>query len=69
MTIGRLPVVDKHIRSAVAAAKRKGLRLEFSRFAQRLRARNPAIKSDDAYILRVLTLASAEQGVRVNLDR
>jgi hypothetical protein len=57
--------VKRHIRNAVAAAKRMGVTLQFSRFAKRLRDRCKSIAIDDGYILIELMQVADDLGVEV----
>lgn len=65
---GNRELVDFHVRSAVAAARRKGAIITFSRFLARLRARNPAIEIDQSYVLDRLVRGAKENNVPVEID-
>ena len=48
---GHAERLDRHIRDAVKAAKRKGITITLSRFVARLRDRNAALDIPESYIL------------------
>jgi hypothetical protein len=61
-------VVDMHIRSAVAAAKRKGTTLKYSTFVARLRRRNAGIDIHSSYALDRLIRAAKVANVALEVD-
>lgn len=62
-------LVDFHIRSAVAAAQRKGATLTFSTFVSRLRGRNPGLNIQPSYVLDRLVQAAKAGNVPIEIDR
>ncbi len=61
--------VDRHIRNAVAAARRKGISLRMSTMAARLRTRMPGAIIDTSYMLDHLVREAAKRGgVAIEVD-
>jgi hypothetical protein len=61
-------LVDMHIRSAVAAAKRKGTTIKYSTFVARLRQRNAGIDIHSSYALDRLIRAAKVANVSLEVD-
>ena len=66
---GDKELVDFHIEKAVAAARRKGMTLTFSRFVTRLRGRNPGLSIHGSYVLDQLVRAAKDSNVVIEIDR
>lgn len=62
-------LVDFHIRSAVAAAKRKGVTITLSTFLRRLRGRNPGLNIHPTYVLDQIVRSAKDSNVVVEIDK
>ena len=61
-------LVDFHIRSAVAAAKRVGAPIRLSTFMARLRRRNPGLNIHPTYVLDQIVRVARDGDVAIEVD-
>lgn len=62
-------LVDFHIRSAVAAAKRRGVPITLSTFVARMRRRNPGLNIHPTYVLDQIVRVAKDGNVVIEIDR